>query len=94
MTSDSGFTDADDDDSALLGGHRGRNRRRSARHRPRAAPGDSGTWLPDTDLPALLGPLCAATEALARLDARAAAAPAPVRAGLIARMEGLAWTQA
>jgi hypothetical protein len=35
-----------------------------------------------TDLPALLGPLYAATEALARFDARAAA----VRDGLIARL--------
>src|SRR5436305_906560 len=31
-------------------------------------------WLHTADLPALLGPLCTATEALARLDARAAAA--------------------
>ena len=45
-----------------------------------------GAWLPDADLRALLGPLCAATDALARLDARAAASPAAVREGLIARM--------
>ena len=38
------------------------------------------------DLPSLLGPLCSAADALARLDARAAAAAGPVRDGLIARM--------
>jgi hypothetical protein len=38
------------------------------------------------DLPALLGPLTAAQDALARLDAMAAAAPWPVREGLIARL--------
>jgi hypothetical protein len=38
------------------------------------------------DLPALLGPLAAAQDALARLDAMAAAAPEPVREGLIARL--------
>jgi len=38
------------------------------------------------DLPALLTPLCDATEALARLDARLTAAPEPVREGLTARM--------
>jgi hypothetical protein len=36
--------------------------------------------------PAWLGPLCDATDALARLDAGAAAAPGAVREGLIARM--------
>jgi hypothetical protein len=38
------------------------------------------------DLPSLLGPLAAAQDALARLDAMAAAAPSPVRDGLIARL--------
>ena len=44
----------------------------------------SGAW-PDDDLRRLLGPLCDATDALARLDARAAAAPDGIREGLIAR---------
>src|SRR6185312_10999240 len=43
-------------------------------------------WLPADALTALLVPLCDAQDALARLDARAAAAPAPVRDGLCARM--------
>src|SRR5262245_50214599 len=38
------------------------------------------------DLADLLAPLCAATDALARLDAGAQAAPEPVRAGLLARL--------
>jgi HTH DNA binding domain len=50
----------------------------------------SQTSAPDgfagADLPALLGPLTAAQDALARLDAAAAAAAAPVRDGLIARL--------
>ena len=94
MASDAPFADPDDDDSALrpawedtedetdadrLGIARGR--RPSATNR-----GGPAAWLPDAELPALLGPLCAATDMLARLDARAAAAPAPVRDGLIARM--------
>src|SRR3954447_4136322 len=51
-------------------------------HRRRTAPSD--------DLPAgeaaLLAPLALAQDALARLDARAEAAPAPLRDGLIARL--------
>ena len=43
------------------------------------------------ELPSLLGPLCAAQDALGRLDARAAVAPAAVREGLCAR---LAWREA
>jgi hypothetical protein len=90
MAADSGFADPDDEDARLrpawedtedetdvdrLGIVRG----------PRPA-SHGGTWLPDTDLRALLAPLCAATDMLARLDARAAAAPAAVRDGLVARM--------
>jgi hypothetical protein len=44
------------------------------------------TWLSDAALAGLLVPLCAATDALARLDARAAASPNAVRDGLRARM--------
>ena len=52
------------------------------RHRRRGP----ATWLSDAELAGLLGPLCDATDALARLDARAAAAPDAVREGLLARM--------
>jgi hypothetical protein len=55
------------------------------RFAPRQAPGRSG-WPDRAGLPTLLGPLCAATDALARLDARTAAASEPVRQGLVARM--------
>ena len=56
--------------------------RRSGRHRrPARTPG-----CPATALAGLLVPLCDATDALARLDARAAAAPDAVRDGLRARM--------
>lgn len=43
-------------------------------------------WLAGADPARLLGPLCAAQDALSRLDARADAASEPVRAGLIARL--------
>jgi hypothetical protein len=43
-------------------------------------------WATDGALAALLVPLCDAQDALARLDAQAAAAPAVVRDGLCARM--------
>ena len=64
------------------------DRRGTARgRRPAATTAASpDAWLPGTELPRLLGPLCAATDALARLDARAAAAADAVRDGLIARM--------
>ena len=58
--------------------------RRPAPHQAKVRQPDG--W-PDSDaIPAWLGPLCDATDALARLDARAAAAPDAVRDGLIARM--------
>jgi hypothetical protein len=95
MAAESGFADPDDEDARFrpawedtedetdtdrLGIVRGR--RPSATNRS----GGPAAWLPDADLRALLGPLCAATDMLARLDARAVAAPAAVREGLIARM--------
>jgi hypothetical protein len=54
----------------------------------RNAPSDHGSpaWLPAEAVSALLVPLCDAQDALARLDARAAAVPAPVREGLCAWM--------
>ena len=51
---------------------------------PRRAPtrAIAPDWLAGTDPTRLLGPLCAAQDALSRLDAKAeAAAPEPVRAG-------------
>jgi hypothetical protein len=95
MASDTPFADPNDDDSVLRPAwadtedETDGDRLGIARApRPSATNRSSGpaAWLPAVDLPALLGPLCAATEGLARLDARAAAAPAAVRAGLIARM--------
>jgi hypothetical protein len=46
----------------------------------------SPAWLPAEVVSTLLVPLCDAQDALARLDARVAAAPAPVREGLCAWM--------
>ena len=59
--------------------------------RPRPAigkplPSNPECWLSGDALAGLLVPLCDATDALARLDARAAAAPDAVRDGLRARM--------
>jgi hypothetical protein len=47
---------------------------------------DPACWLSGDALAGLLVPLCDATDALARLDARAAASPDAVRDGLLARM--------
>ena len=52
--------------------------------RPVRSTADGPAWL--GAVASLLGPLCAAQDALARLDAAAALAPEPVRAGLIARL--------
>src|SRR5277367_2316096 len=52
---------------------------------PAPSPGPD-SWLSGATLAGLLIPLCDATDALARLDARAAAAPDAVRDGLRARM--------
>ena len=51
-----------------------------------AAPAPAPDGFIGVNFPALLGPLTAAQDALARLDAVAAAAPEPVREGLIARL--------
>jgi hypothetical protein len=64
---------------------------RRAAWRPRPTIGQAPSagpdaWLSGTALAGLLIPLCDATDALARLDARAAAAPDAVRDGLRARM--------
>jgi hypothetical protein len=58
-------------------------------HRPaphQAKVGQRGNWPGNEAVPTWLGPLCDATDALARLDARAAAAPDAIREGLVARM--------
>src|SRR3954470_7246137 len=52
-------------------------------HHRWAAPSDD---LPAGEAAALLTPLALAQDALARLDARAEATPAPLRDGLIARL--------
>jgi HTH DNA binding domain len=70
------WEDGDDDPPPLP-------RRPSARP---AAQGSAPNGFVGADLPALLGPLTTAQDALARLDARAEAAPEPVRGGLIARL--------
>ena len=65
------------------------DRRGAWRPRPTIGPALSrgpDTWLSGTALAGLLVPLCDATDALARLDARAAAAPDAVRDGQRARM--------
>jgi hypothetical protein len=65
------------------------DRRVTWRPRPtigQALPSSPDCWLPDAALAGLLIPLCEATDALARLDARAAASPDAVRDGLRARM--------
>ena len=65
------------------------DRRATWRPRPTIGPAPSrgpDSWLSDAALGGLLIPLCDATDALARLDARAAAAPDAVRDGLRARM--------
>ena len=86
MAPDSGFADPDDEESPLrpvwddtpdeTDAHRGLPRQHSGRTRQAGM----------DDLPRLLDPLCATTDALARLDARAAAAADPVRDGLLARL--------
>lgn len=53
---------------------------------PLPAQAEADPWLASPALAALLGPLCATTDALARLDARAAVAPDAVREGLAARL--------
>jgi hypothetical protein len=65
------------------------DRRGAWRPRPgigQALPSNPETWLSGAALAGLLIPLCDATDALARLDARAATAPDAVREGLRARM--------
>ena len=55
------------------------------------------SWPAQADLPALLAPLAAAQDALARLDARAATVPPALRDGLIARLafhEAAGWLAA
>ena len=95
MTTESGFADRDADDALLRPAWEDTEDetdvdRLGIARAPRPAAKDRGSgpaaWLLDADLRPLLGPLCAATDMLARLDARTVAAPEPVREGLIARM--------
>jgi hypothetical protein len=72
------WADTPDETDADLG-------HRPAPHQAKVPP-QPGGWPGNAPTPAWLAPLCDATDALARLDARAAAAPDAVRDGLIARM--------
>jgi hypothetical protein len=89
------FTDGDDDADLLRPSWQDTADETDADHRaawrPRptigqALPSSPNTWLSGAELAGLLVPLCDATDALARLDARAAAAAEAVRDGLRARM--------
>ena len=90
MAAESGFADPDDEDAPLRPAWEDtpdetdadRPASRAHRARPRPAAAAVPRLAPRRRAPALLGPLCAATDALARLDARAAAAPDAVRDGL------------
>jgi HTH DNA binding domain len=95
MAGDNPFGDADDDADLLRPSWQDTpdetDTDRGVTWRPRPAtgqarPSNPDSWLSDAALAALLIPLCDATDALARLDARAAAAPDAVRDGLRARM--------
>src|SRR5689334_18086473 len=59
---------------------------RPARRQPGLRPGAAAAWLAGADLPVLLTALSGASDSLARLDARAAAAADAVRDGLLARL--------
>ena len=95
MPVDRPFTDPDEEDRPLRPAwedtpdETDADRAGGARRQPRAAgrtPLSGAAWPAAAELPDLLTPLALATDALARLDARAAAAPDAVRAGLLARM--------
>ena len=90
MVAHSGFADPDEEDTLLAPAWEDTPDETDAdrglhRHKPRAPRAAVPSAATD-DLGALLNPLCAATDALARLDARAGAADAPVRDGLLARL--------
>ena len=88
MAAESGFADPDDEDGSALRpawedteDETDADRLGIARA-PRPATASHGSaWPAGANLRTLLGPLCAATDVLARLDARAAAAPAPSARG-------------
>jgi hypothetical protein len=95
MAGDNPFGDVDDDADLLRPSWQDTadetDADRRATWRPRPTIGQAPLPSPDTSLSGtalagLLVPLCDATDALARLDARAAAAPDAVRDGLRARM--------
>ena len=95
MSGERPFGDVDDDADLLrpswhdTADETDADHRATWRSRPTVGPAPSrgpDTWLSGTALAGLLVPLCAATDALARLDARAAAARDAVRDGLRARM--------
>jgi hypothetical protein len=89
MADDKRFDDADPADERLRPPWEGTPDETDADHRPRRrhtpASGD-GDWPAGADLPVLLTALADASDALARLDARVAAADDAVRDGLRARL--------
>ena len=95
MSGESPFSDGEDDEDLLRPSWQDTpdetdaDRLRAWCPRPtigQALPSSPDTWLSGAELAGLLVPLCDATDALARLDARAAAAADAVRDGLRARM--------
>jgi hypothetical protein len=89
MASGAGFAAEDDPDPLLRPAWEDTEDETDSDRRPtrtRRLPGAAPAWLDREDLATLLVPLCEAIDALARLDARAAAAEAAVRDGLLARM--------
>jgi hypothetical protein len=78
------WEDTPDETDADRPGARPRWGTRSTDTRPATRRDDA--WPAGEDLVGLLAPLCDAADALARLDARAAAAPETMRDGLVARL--------
>ena len=86
MAADSGAADPDEDDTRLRPAWEDTPDETDAdRGRPRRQPGTASPTADSEDLRAFLTPLCDATDALARLDARASGADDALREGLIAR---------
>jgi len=87
MAADSGAADPDEEDARLRPAWEDTPDETDAdRGRPRRQPGTASPTADSEDLRAFLTPLCDATDALARLDARASGADDALREGLIARL--------